>query len=217
VPPTGAPVVFTAATFPGGITGSPTIYYVYKISNTTFSVSTTMAGALTVPTPTGLVNITSLGSSVVANYGNAFNTFAINGRSGTSYTGTGSSSGATLTLTATTTLLRPGSFITGTFGSRRVVSGSGTTYTITPTTPNIAASSAITASNDFTLASTTNATKHYLAAPTGIISTVQYVGIIDSQAWGDALWYASTESNTYGNNTGWNFTAGSLNMAIFIP
>jgi hypothetical protein len=98
------------------------------------------------------------------------------------------------------------------------VSGSGTTYTITPTTPNIAASSAITASNDFTLASSaTNATKHYLAAPTGIISSVQYVGIIDSQAWGDAAWYASTESNNYGNNTGWNFTAGSLNMAIFIP
>jgi hypothetical protein len=219
-PPSGVPVAFSATALPGGISAFPTVYYVYNISSTTFSVSTTMAGALS---GTNLVQVTSTGTTVVANFGNGVYSFSINGRSGTSFAGTGSISTTTLTITATTTSgLRVGSFVTGTnigTPARITALGTGTggngTYTITPS--QTAASGAVTASNDLSLASTVNGTKHYLSDPTGVVSTVQYVGIRDSQALGGAIWFASNESNDYLNNTGWNFVQATANMMFFMP
>lgn len=214
-PPTGVPVVFTTTiSLPTGLVAG-TVYYVKNISATTFNVAATMTDALN---GTNLIATSGTQSGThTATFGNGVYNFSINGRSGTSYTGTGSSVGATLTLTATTTLLRPGSFITGTFGQRRIVSGSGTSYSILPTTPNIPAGSAISASNDISLASTTPTTKHYLSDPSGVVSTVQYVGIQDSQALGGAIWFASNESNDYGNNTGWYFVQATANFLMFMP
>ena len=220
-PPTGVPVTFTTTgALPTGLVVG-TVYYVKNISATTFSVAATMTDALN---GTNLIATSGTQSGTqTATFGNGVYNFSINGRSGTSFLGTGSISATTLTITATTiTGLRIGSFVTGpniVTPARITAFGTGTggngTYTITPS--QTAASGSVTASNDISLATTTNGTKHYLSDPSGVISTVQYVGIRDSQALGGAIWFASNESNDYGNNTGWYFVQATANFLMFMP
>lgn len=211
-PPTGVTVVFTTTgTLPTGIT-TGTVYYVSKASASTFNIATSMANAIA---GTNLVATTGAGSGThTSTFGNAVYDFAINGAAGLAFTTNGSCTGTTLTVSSGVGI-QPGMFVTGTFGAVRIVSGSGTTWTVTPSATF--STTVVNGSNDFTLASTTNGTKHYLSDPTGVISTVQYVGIKDSQALGGAIWYASNESNDYGNNTGWNFVQSTANTFFFMP
>jgi hypothetical protein len=194
--------VTLAASTVGGVGALGTISRTFAFGTSLWTIPAT--GTLAWNVPTSGLSIT--GSGTISMSGASAKTFAGGGVNYGSVVLNQGGAG-TLTLTGANTF----SNITNTYsstGATTITFPASTTTTVS----NFTASG--TSGNLLTINSSSAGTRATLSKASGTVN-VSYLSIQDSAATGGATWNA-TDSTNAGNNTGWNFLAGSAgNFLLF--